>query len=94
MQYSNQHFTSLNDNCLAVRCFLLKSRRKKATYHWGNNCSFLCSKNGWNNTWKTTGEELKCFPLSANTVGGCIGNIAENLKKTNCAVREVCSAVG
>lgn len=35
MQYSNQDFTRLN-NCLAVRGFLLKSKRKKPTYHWGN----------------------------------------------------------
>lgn len=100
MQYSNQHFTRLNDNCLAVRGFLLKSKsKKKKPYTTGETLAppAMVKMAGIIHG-KQHGDKLKCFPLSANIIGRCAGNVAEDLKKQLLkqinVVWEVCSAAG
>lgn len=48
----------------------------EATYCWRNTSFSWCSKNVWNNTWKT-----KKHPLSADAIWRCLENIAKDLKK-------------
>jgi len=82
IQYSNHHFTRLNDYCIAVRDFLLKSKRKKTPHATGEalvppamvKMAEIIHRKPHHN-------QLKCLPLSENTVRRCTGNTAEDWKK-------------
>lgn len=88
MQCSNQHFTRLNVNWLAGRGLLFKSEKKSQKTQKAQSVSQketlappAMVKMARIVHRKQQDDKVKCFPLSANILGICIGNIAEDLKK-------------
>ncbi|CAM5136722.1 unnamed protein product [Natator depressus] len=86
MRYSIQalqNFTKLNDKCLEASfevSYLIAKDKKPHTI--GETLLLLAVvKMDEIIHGKQYGDKLKCIPLSANTVGRCIENIAEDLKK-------------
>ena len=78
-----QNFTELNDECLEasfeVSCFIAKDKKPHTT---GKTLVLPATvKMAAIIRRKQYGSKLKCIPLSANTVGRRIENIAEGLKK-------------